>query len=116
MLYTAKNCQLVSVALKPQEEIGAEVHKLDQFSRVEERSREAVLDGVRTSIRTGSAVLVTRGTKHNMVKTSSASLKLCTLNAPFTLDAPPIRRNGVVHHTRADAEADSEHFEGETSE
>ena len=32
VLYTAKHCQLVVMALKPQEEIGAEVHKLDQFS------------------------------------------------------------------------------------
>ena len=34
VLYTAKNCQLVVMALKPKEEIGAEVHKLDQFFRV----------------------------------------------------------------------------------
>src|ERR1017187_8475883 len=35
VLYTAKNCQLVVMALKPKEEIGAEVHKSDQFFRVE---------------------------------------------------------------------------------
>ena len=29
VLYTAKNCQLVVMALKPKEEIGAEVHTLD---------------------------------------------------------------------------------------
>ena len=29
VLYTAKNCQLVLMALKPKEEIGMEVHKLD---------------------------------------------------------------------------------------
>ena len=29
VLYTAKHCQLVVMALKPREEIGAEVHKLD---------------------------------------------------------------------------------------
>ena len=36
VIYTAKHCQLVLMALKPKEEIGAEVHKLDQFFRVEE--------------------------------------------------------------------------------
>ena len=41
VLYTAKHCQLVVMALKPKEEIGAEVHKLDQFFRVEEGSGEA---------------------------------------------------------------------------
>ena len=39
VLYTAKHCQLVVMALQPKEEIGAEVHKLDQFFRVEEGSR-----------------------------------------------------------------------------
>ena len=49
VLYTAKHCQLVVMALKPKEEIGAEVHKLDRFFRVEEGTGEAVLDGVRTT-------------------------------------------------------------------
>lgn len=35
ILYTDRNCQLVVMALKPKEEIGMEVHKLDQFFRVE---------------------------------------------------------------------------------
>jgi hypothetical protein len=41
VLYTAKNCQLVVMNLKPSEEIGAEVHKLDQLagSRPELRRR-----------------------------------------------------------------------------
>ena len=110
VLYTAKSCQLVVMTLQPKEEIGAEVHKLDQFFRVEEGTGEAVLDGVRTAIQAGFAVLVPAGTKHNIVNTSDAPLKL------YTLYAPPNHRDGVVHHTRADAEADSEHFDGETTE
>ena len=35
VLYIAKNCQLVVMSLPPAEEIGMEVHKLDQFFRVE---------------------------------------------------------------------------------
>jgi mannose-6-phosphate isomerase-like protein (cupin superfamily) len=110
VLYTAKSCQLVLMALKPQEEIGAEVHQLDQFFRVEEGSGEAVLDGVRTPIRAGFAVLVPAGAKHNIINTGAGPLRL------YTVYAPPNHRDGVVHHTRADAEADSEHFDGKTSE
>lgn len=110
VLYTAKSCQLVLMALKPNEEIGAEVHTLDQFFRVEEGSGEAELDGVRTAIRAGFAVLVPAGAKHNIINTGTEPLKL------YTLYAPPNHRAGVVHHTRADAEADSEHFDGKTSE
>jgi len=105
VLYTAENCQLVLMALKPKEEIEAEVHKLDQFFRIEEGSGEVVLDGVRTAIRAGFAVVVPAGTTH----TGNVSLKL------YTIYAPPNHRDGVVHHTRADAEADNEHFDGKTT-
>ena len=110
VLYTAKHCQLVVMSLKPKEEIGAEVHKLDQFFRVEEGTGEAVLDGVRTVIRAGFAIVVPAGAKHNIINTGDVSLKL------YTLYAPPNHRDGVVHHTRDDAEADKEQFDGKTTE
>jgi mannose-6-phosphate isomerase-like protein (cupin superfamily) len=110
VLYTAKHCQLVLMALKPKEAIGAEVHKLDQFFRVEEGAGQAVLDGVTTEISAGFAVLVPAGTKHNIINTGSVSMKL------YTLYAPPNHRDGIVHHTRDDAEADNEHFDGKTTE
>jgi mannose-6-phosphate isomerase-like protein (cupin superfamily) len=110
VFYTAKYCQLVLMALKPKEEIGEEVHKLDQFFRVEKGSGEAVLDGVRTPIRAGFAVVVPAGMNHNIINTGTASLKL------YTVYSPPNHRDGVVHHTRQDAEADNEHFDGKTTE
>jgi mannose-6-phosphate isomerase-like protein (cupin superfamily) len=110
VLYTAKHCQLVVMSLKPKEEIGMEVHKLDQFFRVEEGSGEAILDGVRTPISAGFAIIVPAGAKHNIVNTSASALKL------YTLYAPPNHRDGVIHHTRADAEKDREHFDGKTTE
>lgn len=110
VLYTAKNCQLVVMALKPQEEIGAEVHTLDQFFRVEEGTGEAVLDGMRTAIQAGFAVIVPAGAKHNIINTGNVPLKL------YTIYAPPNHRDGIVHHTRREAEADNEHFDGKTTE
>jgi mannose-6-phosphate isomerase-like protein (cupin superfamily) len=110
VLYTAKNCQLVVMSLKPKEDIGMEVHKLDQFFRVEEGSGEAILDGVHKQISTGFAVIVPAGTRHNIVNTGTAPMKL------YTLYAPPNHRDGVVHKTKADAEADKEHFDGKTTE
>lgn len=110
VLYTAKNCQLVVMALKPEEEIGSEVHTLDQFFRVEEGTGEAIMDGVRTPIEAGFAVIVPAGARHNIVNTGSGPLKL------YTIYAPPNHRDGVVHATREDAQADSEHFDGATTE
>jgi len=110
VLYTAKYCQLVLMALKPGEEIGAEVHQLDQFFRVEEGSGEAELNGVRTAIKDGFAVIVPAGANHNIINTGTVPLKL------YTLYAPPNHKDGVIHHTRADAEADTEQFDGLTTE
>ena len=98
------------MALKPRDEIGAEIHTLDQFFRVEVGTGEAVLHGVRTAIRAGFAVVVPAGAKHNIINTGSVPLKL------YTLCAPPNHRDGVVHHTRDDAEGDTEHFDGKTTE
>lgn len=110
VLYTARNCQLVMMALKPGEEIGMEVHELDQFFRVEEGKGEAILDGVRTPIGAGFAVLVPAGANHNIINTGSIPLKL------YTLYSPPNHRDGVIHPTRADALKDDETFDGKTTE
>jgi mannose-6-phosphate isomerase-like protein (cupin superfamily) len=110
VLYTARHCQLVLMALKPKEEIGAEVHTLDQFFRIEEGTGEVELDGVRTKVRAGFAIVVPAGANHNVINTGEVPLRL------YTLYAPPNHRDGVVHHTRAEAEADSQHYDGETTE
>ena len=110
VLYTGKKSQLVLMSLKPQEDIGAEIHQVDQFFRVEEGSGEAVLNGARTPIQAGFAVLVPAGVNHNIINTGSVPLKL------YTLYAPPNHRDGVVHETRADAERDTEQFNGKTTE
>jgi len=66
------------MALNPKEEIGAEIHKLDQFFRVEAGSGEAALDGVRTAIQAGFAVVVPAGANHNIINTGAVPLKLST--------------------------------------
>ncbi|HOJ00068.1 MAG TPA: cupin domain-containing protein [Anaerolineaceae bacterium] len=110
VLYTAQNCQLVVMSLNPQEEIGMEIHHLDQFFRVEEGSGEAILDGVTTPISAGFAVIVPAGANHNIINTGNVPLKL------YTIYAPPHHRDGVIHHTRAEAEHDEEEFDGRTTE
>ena len=110
VLYTAHHCQLVVMSLPPGGEIGLEIHTLDQFFRIEDGTGDAVLDGVRTAIAAGSVVLVPAGANHNIVNTGTVPLKF------YTLYAPPNHRDGVVHHTRADAEADLEEFDGKTTE
>jgi mannose-6-phosphate isomerase-like protein (cupin superfamily) len=56
VLYTAHHSQLVVMALKPEEDIGMEVHKLDQFLRVEKGIGKAILDGKAHTIRNGTSL------------------------------------------------------------
>lgn len=112
VLYTAKNSQLVVMSLKPGEDIGEEVHQLDQFIRCEAGQGKAVLDGVEHDLSAGSVVVVPAGTKHNIINASpDKPLKL------YTLYSPPNHKDGTVHVTKQDAEADEgEHFDGKTTE
>jgi mannose-6-phosphate isomerase-like protein (cupin superfamily) len=112
VLYTAKNCQLVVMSLKPNEDIGMEVHHLDQFIRCESGQGKAILDGVEHEISAGFAVVVPAGANHNIVNTSSTEpMKL------YTVYSPPNHMDGTVHVTKADAVAnEGEHFDGKTTE
>jgi len=112
VLYTAKNSQLVVMSLKPGEEIGEEVHQLDQFIRCEAGMGKAVLDGVEHEISDGFVIVVPAGARHNIINTSADKpLKL------YTLYSPPNHKDGTIHRTKADAVADeAEHFDGVTTE
>jgi len=112
VLYTDTHLQLVVMSLLPSEDIGAEVHQLDQFIRVEKGTGKTILDGVEHDIADGSAIVIPQGTLHNIVNTSSTEpMKL------YTLYAPPNHKDGTIHKTKAEADADEkEHFEGVTSE
>lgn len=111
VLYTAKNSQLVVMSIPPGGEIGEEVHGLDQFIRVEAGNGEAILDGQSHMVADGSAIVVPAGASHNVVNKGDVPLKL------YTVYSPPEHRDGVVHETKEEAEADeSDHFDGETTE
>lgn len=111
VLYTGKHMQLVLMAIKPGEDIGAEVHEgHDQFFRVEAGSGEVVIDGTSHRVKADDAVIVPAGARHNVVNTGSEPLKL------YTIYAPPEHREGVVHKDKPEAESDDEHFDGTTTE
>lgn len=112
VLYTAPTSQLVVMCLKPGEEIGEETHEnVDQFFRIEEGEGKTVIHGVDHPVGAGFAIVIPAGTKHNIVNTGSGFLKL------YTVYSPPNHKDGVVHATRAVAEADTaDHYDGKTTE
>jgi mannose-6-phosphate isomerase-like protein (cupin superfamily) len=110
VLYTAKNTQLVLMSIPVGEDIGAEVHELDQFIRVEAGEGKAILDGVEHPLPADHAVVIPAGTNHNIVNVGTEPLKL------YTLYSPPEHQDGIVRATKADAMSQEEHFDGKTSE
>jgi mannose-6-phosphate isomerase-like protein (cupin superfamily) len=111
VLYTAPNSQLVLMSLKPNEEIGKEIHELDQFIRIEEGKGRAVLNDAEYDIEDGSAIVIPAGVWHNIVNGSGGNMKL------YTIYSPAEHKDGVVHITKEDAERDIEdHFDGKLTE
>ncbi len=112
VLYTGKHSQLVLMSLKPGEEIGEETHEdVDQFFRFEEGEGKVVIDGAEHRVKDGNAVIVPAGARHNVINTSKlVNLKL------YTIYSPPEHQDGVVRHTKKEAMASEEHFDGRTTE
>ena len=112
VLYTAKHCQLVLMSLKPNEEIGSEVHSdNDQFFRFEAGAGKVVINDTEYAVRDGEAIIVPAGARHNVINTSSTEvLKL------YTIYAPAHHRDGGVRASRALALADGPEFDGVTTE
>ncbi len=112
VLYTGKYSQLVLMKLKPMEEIGMETHaNIDQFFRFEEGEGKVIIDGVEHKVKDGDAMIVPAGAMHNVVNTSERlELKL------YTIYSPPEHQDKVVRHTKADAEAKPEEYDGKSTE
>ncbi|MFP4022826.1 MAG: cupin domain-containing protein [Candidatus Paceibacterota bacterium] len=109
VLYTAKNCQLVVMSIEPGDEIGEEVHELDQFIRIEEGKGKVILNKEEEhEIKDDWAVVIPAGVWHNVINTGDEPLKL------YTIYAPPEHKDGVVQKTKADEY--EEHFDGVTTE
>ncbi len=97
VLNTAKNSQLVVMSLLPGEDIGVEVHDLDQFIRFESGQGKVVLDGQEHTVEDDWAVVIPAGVEHNVINTSSTEkMKL------YSIYSPPEHADGTVHATKAD--------------
>ncbi len=108
VLYTARYSQLVLMAIQPGDEIGNEVHGLDQFIRIEQGSGVVILDGVETAVADDFAIVIPASTEHNVINTGSEVLKL------YRIYSLPEHKDGTVHKTKA--EEQEEHFDGNTTE
>jgi len=110
VLYTGKNSQLVLMSLKPKEDIGIEVHDVDQFFRIDSGSGNVIINGKNYKIKDGFAFIVPAGAEHNVINTGTEDLKL------YSIYSPPNHKDKTIHKTKADAIKDEEIFDGKTTE
>ena len=112
VLYTAKHMQLVLMSLKPNEDIGKEVHnENDQFFRFEKGEGKVLVGETEYIVTDGDIVIVPAGTEHNVINTSDTDdLKL------YTIYTPAHHKDGIVRATKQEAMDNEEDFDGVTTE
>lgn len=108
ILYTAQHMQLVLMCIMPGDEIGEEVHNLDQFIRIEAGAGIAFINDTEHALPQNTAIIIPEGAKHNIINTGDVPLKL------YSIYAPPEHADGIVEKTKADEI--EEHFDGKTTE
>ncbi|HEU4424700.1 MAG TPA: cupin domain-containing protein [Pilimelia sp.] len=99
VLWTGKHSQLVIMTIPAGGEIGEEIHEVDQILTFVSGLGEAIVGGERKGVAQGDLVVVPAGVKHNFVNTGPNPLVL------YTVYAPPEHAHGVVHRTKAEADA-----------
>jgi mannose-6-phosphate isomerase-like protein (cupin superfamily) len=103
VLFTGKKSQLVVMEIPPGGDIGEETHeKVEQTLFFLSGVAKAVLNGKEQALTAGDVLVVTPGTKHNVINTGSEPLEL------YTVYAPPNHSDGRIHHTKEEALADRE--------
>jgi mannose-6-phosphate isomerase-like protein (cupin superfamily) len=97
VVFTGQHSQLVIMSLHPGEEIGEEVHRVDQILYMVKGEGEAVIEGKTNEFEKGAAIVVPSGLRHNIRNTGDEPLKL------FTIYSPPQHAPGTVQANKADA-------------
>lgn len=111
VLYTAEHAQLVLMSIPVGEDIGEEIHDVDQFISIEKGEGQSQLDGVERDLSAGSVIIIPAGVRHNIKNTSKTELLQL-----YTLYAPPHHEDAIVHRTKVEALKSNEHFTGMTTD
>lgn len=104
VVFTNSYSQLVVMSIKPGDDIGQEIHHVDQLLFFVSGIGKAIINGEEKAVAAGDVVAVPSGSEHNFINTGDEPLKL------YTVYAPAEHPDGTVHMTKAEAEA-AEHNE-----
>lgn len=111
VIFTSNNLQLVLMSLKPNEEIGFEIHnENDQFFRFEQGQGKAIVGDNEYTLSDGVVLIVPKGANHNIINISNdKDLKF------YTIYTPPHHKDKTIHKTKEEALNNEEEFDGVTS-
>lgn len=100
------------MTLRPWEEIGEEIHREnDKFFRIEDGHGKCIIDGNEYEINDGDVIVIPTGSNHKIINgDSQRDLKM------YTLYAPPHHKDGILRHTKKEAEENEAEFDGKTGE
>lgn len=89
--HTTPNFQLVTMSLKPGEEIGMERHpSTTQFIRVEKGEGLATVKGFDYRLENDTGLIIPPNSLHNIKNTGTSDLKL------YTIYTPPEHKSGLI--------------------
>lgn len=109
-LWTGVGLQLTVMSIAPGEDIGLEMHDdVDQFLRVEQGIGRVQMGPAADNldfdveVEDDWAILVPRGTWHNVTNVGKDPLKV------YSLYSPPEHPKDTIHVTKAESDADEHH-------
>ena len=95
-IVTGKHSQLMLMCVPAGEEIGQEVHSVDQIFIFVQGQGQAIISGVISEVFPNHLVFVAAGIQHNFKNTGTDDLKL------FTIYAPAQHKPGITEKTKSE--------------
>lgn len=107
--YTTHHIQLVYMTVKPGEEIGNEIHGVDQFIRIEAGKAHSVLNNGEQEyeLTPDMAIIIPAGTWHNIINNGDEDVKL------YTIYSGPNHLKDTLQPTKAEEVEDQ--WDGKTN-
>lgn len=103
VLFTGAKSQLVAMRIPHEGEVGEETHEhVEQTLFILDGECRVILNGDESVVGSGAVIVISPGTRHNVINSGAYDLIL------YTVYAPANHIDGRVHPTKADADADKE--------
>ncbi len=81
-VFTGNHSQIVLMSVAPGQEIGKEIHHVDQILFFVDGQGVAILNDVQSDVLPYHMVFVPSGVEHNFKNTGERDMKICTIYSP----------------------------------